>query len=149
MKNGLTKFLLLIDYHGEYHLKLDNIVTQQHIYKNIDAYEMVSQIACEIPQEIIEPLQPENNNLKEEIKKLKKENDLLKRDNVGVPFSWNRMYDEKLEEIITLEDLCVSLEAQIKELEERFFIEKNRADVAVLRLDDEMKQQIHLLNEVK
>ena len=67
MKNGLTKFVLLIDYHGEYTIKLDNKETQKHIYENVDAYEMVSQIECEIPQEIIEP---QNHNLKEEISNL-------------------------------------------------------------------------------
>tara|TARA_R110002060_G_scaffold71866_2_gene80520 strand:- start:115 stop:408 length:294 start_codon:yes stop_codon:yes gene_type:complete len=51
MKNGLTKFVLLIDYHGEYSIKLDNLETQKHIYENIDDYQMVSQIECEIPQE--------------------------------------------------------------------------------------------------
>ena len=48
MKNGLTKFVLLIDYHGEYSIKLDNLETQKHIYENIDDYQMVSQIKCEI-----------------------------------------------------------------------------------------------------
>jgi|TARA_R110000823_G_scaffold315615_1_gene448680 hypothetical protein len=140
MKNTLTKFLLLIDYHGEYKLMLNNDKTRDYVYENIEELERIEHLTCliEHPSNLVEPLQPEKFFMQNEILNLKKENELLKLDNNETL----KMCEEKLEDVIKLQDLCLSLE-------ERFFIEKTRADVAVLRLDDEMKQQIHLLNEAK
>jgi len=83
MKNTLTQFLLLIDYHGELKLMLNNDKSRDFIYGEIDEIERIEHLTCliEHPSNLVEPLQPEHNNLKEEITSLKEEITSLKKEN--------------------------------------------------------------------
>ncbi len=153
MKNGLTKFVLLIDYCGEYTLKLDNIETQKHIYENIDDYQMVSQMECTIPTDLlitqierhineIIKLEDENKNQKEEIERL---NTIIKE----IKNEYNILDVHRSKKIESLKKEKDSLLAWQFDLEESH---KNKVlyfEERILNLENKLSVQDDLISELQ
>ena len=124
MENGLTKFVLLIDYHGEYTLKHDNEATKQYIYDHIDGIECIEQMTCKMDNQ---PSNVDVYNYFLEHEKLKKEIERLK---VYIVEIEDDVYEEEEEGTIEFENEIQRLkkehEQEIQRLKKEHAQEKQR-----------------------
>ncbi len=159
MKNGLTKFVLLEDYGGDYTLKLDNVETQKHIYENIDDYQMVSQMECTIPTDLLKTqierhineiikLEDENKNQKEEIERLNTTIKEIKNEHNILDVHSSKKIESLKKELDALLawqwDLQESHNNKVSYLEEEIHNLENKLSVHL----EEQKSNVHL-HEVK